>query len=81
MENANKLAAIPREQIRISILKMKQWNNQELQCRLADRIESLENSEDQSIYLEIASCMSSPNLDVAETRYRWVKGLFNPLEM
>ena len=78
METKNQITDTERTYIRLSILKMKQWYSQDIQVRLARRIEELESREDRDLYLEIAASMIHPSLSLAEANYQWVKGLFNP---
>lgn len=77
MEKKDPITAEERTHIRLSILKMKQWNTQQAKVLLARRIEKLESKEDRDLYLETAA-YSFPSFDSAEADFQWVKGIFNP---
>lgn len=78
MEKKDPITDQERTHIRLSILKMKQWDSQQAKVLLARRIEELESKEDRELYLETAAYARFPNLEFAEADFQWVKGIFNP---
>lgn len=78
MEKKDPITDQERTHIRLSILKMKQWDSQQAKVLLARRIEELESKEDRELYLETAAYARFPSLDSAEANFQWVKGIFNP---